>query len=148
MVAPNVDTLYSIAHLDLGRGPIVLSHPDMGERYFVFEFLDPYTNVIGYVGTRTTGSGAGRFALTWTKRPGRRLPGVPVVRSKYRRVWVIGRTLAAGPADQRRAIRLMRRYSLAPPGGPLRLKAGCRPGRPKKAVTPTGAAFAPASSSG
>src|SRR5215210_3077418 len=95
VVAPNVDTLYSIAHLDLGRGPIVLSHPDMGDRYFVFQLLDPYTNVIGYVGTRTTGSGAGRFAITWTKHPGRRMPGVPVVRSGYRRVWVIGRTLGS-----------------------------------------------------
>ena len=55
IVAPNVDTLYSIAHLDLGRGPVVLSHPNMGGRYFVFQFLDPYTNTIGYVGTRTTG---------------------------------------------------------------------------------------------
>ncbi len=34
VVAPNTDTLYSIAHLDLGKGPIVLSHPDMGKRYF------------------------------------------------------------------------------------------------------------------
>jgi hypothetical protein len=55
VVAPNVDTLYSLAHLDLGRGPVVLSHPAMGHRYFVFELLDPYTNVIGYIGTRTTG---------------------------------------------------------------------------------------------
>src|SRR3954447_6456492 len=27
VVAPNVDTLYSIAQVDLGKGPIVLSHP-------------------------------------------------------------------------------------------------------------------------
>src|SRR3954463_4833460 len=35
VVAPNVDTLYSIAQVDLGKGPIVLSHPAMGRRYFV-----------------------------------------------------------------------------------------------------------------
>src|SRR3954469_14262943 len=34
VVAPNVDTLYSIAQVDLGKGPIVLSHPDMGKRFF------------------------------------------------------------------------------------------------------------------
>ena len=56
IVVPNVDTLYSIAHLDLGRGPVVLSHPAMGRRYFSFQFLDPYTNTIGYVGRRATGS--------------------------------------------------------------------------------------------
>jgi hypothetical protein len=33
VVAPNVDTLYSISHLDLGKGPIVLEHPNMGRRY-------------------------------------------------------------------------------------------------------------------
>jgi hypothetical protein len=32
VVAPNVDTLYSIAHLDLGRGPVVLEHPNLGRR--------------------------------------------------------------------------------------------------------------------
>ena len=50
VVAPNHDTLYSLAQLDLGKGPILLSHPDMGRRYFDFELVDPYTNVIGYVG--------------------------------------------------------------------------------------------------
>src|SRR5829696_8386836 len=47
VVAPNVDTLYSLAQVDLGKGPIVLSHPDMGKRYFVFEIVEPYTNVVG-----------------------------------------------------------------------------------------------------
>ena len=77
VVAPNHDTLYSLAQLDLGKGPIVLSHPDMGRRYFDFEFVDPFTNVIDYVGTRTTGTSAGRFQIAWTEKPGRRLAGVP-----------------------------------------------------------------------
>ncbi|MGH2870496.1 MAG: DUF1254 domain-containing protein [Solirubrobacteraceae bacterium] len=117
VVAPNVDTLYTIGHLDLGRGPVVLSHPTMGRRYFVFELLDPYTNVIGYIGSRTTGSGAGRFAITWSGHRGPGTARARVIRSRYRRVWVIGRTLAGGPADQRRAHALMRQYRLdLPPG--------------------------------
>lgn len=141
VVAPNVDTLYSIAHLDLGRGPVVLSHPAMGRRYFVFELVDPYTNVIGYIGTRTTGAGAGRFAITWTGHPGRPVPGARVIRSAYRRVWVIGRTLAGDRADQRRALTLMRQYQLTPPGGPRLFPRGCHPGQPQKAVTPSGLRF-------
>ena len=54
---------------------------------------------------------------------------------------MIGRTLARGPADQRRALRLMRRYRLAPPGGPRQFRKSCRPGRARKAKTPTGLAF-------
>src|SRR5829696_8201549 len=42
VVAPNVDTLYSIAQVDLGKEPLVLSHPDMGSRYFVFEIVEPF----------------------------------------------------------------------------------------------------------
>ncbi|MGP0050469.1 MAG: DUF1254 domain-containing protein [Solirubrobacteraceae bacterium] len=137
VVAPNVDTLYSVAQLDLGRGPVVLSHPDMGHRYFVFELVDPYSNVIAYIGARTTGAAAGRFAITWTRHSGRSVPGARVIRSDYRRVWVIGRTLALGPADQRRAVALMRRYTLAPPGGPLRFAPGCRPGRAAVPPPPT-----------
>src|SRR5215211_1411785 len=140
IVAPNVDTLYSIAHLDLGRGPVVLSHPAMGRRYFSFQFLDPYTNTIGYVGSRSTGRRAGRFAITWSGRPGRRAAGTRLVRSPYRRVWVIGRTLATDRGDQRRTIRRMRRYRLTPPGGARDL-TGCRPNRPREARTPAGLAF-------
>ena len=140
IVAPNVDTLYSIAHLDLGHGPVVLSHPRMGRRYFVFELLDPYTNVIGYIGSRTTGPAAGRFAIAWPGHPGQRVAGARVIRSGYRRVWVIGRTLASGPADQRRAQALMAGYRLTTPGRRTVAKA-CRPGRVTRASTPTGAAF-------
>ena len=142
VVAPNVDTLYSLAHLDLGHGPVILSHPDMGRRYFVFELVDPYTNVIGYIGSRTTGSKAGRFEIEWTGHPGHHIAGTRVIRTRYRRVWVIGRTLVYGGAhDRRHAVALMRRYRLSPPGGPLHFTRGCRPGRATAATTPTGLAF-------
>jgi hypothetical protein len=141
IVAPNVDTLYSIAHLDLGRGPVVLSHPDTHGRYFVFELLDPYTNVIGYIGSRTTGNRAGSFAITWSGHPGPRVPGTHVIRSRYRRVWIIGRTLVRSPSDQHRAVALMRRYRLTPPGGAVRIPRPCHPGKPRTAGTPSGLAF-------
>jgi hypothetical protein len=134
VVAPNHDTLYSLAQLDLGKGPIVLSHPDMGRRYFDFEFVEPYTNVIGYIGTRTTGTHAGRVQIAWTGKPGKRLRGVPVIRSAYRRVWMIGRTLATdAPADQRRAHAKMRRYLLSPAPRPR----SRRPGKVRKHPLPT-----------
>ncbi len=141
IVAPNVDTLYSIAHLDLGSGPVVLSHPSMGSRYFVFQLLDPYTNVIGYIGSRTTGSRAGRFAITWTKHQGPTFAGVRVIHSAYRQVWVIGRTLAGDRNDQRRALELMRQYTLTPPEGPRHFPVGCKSGAPRVAASPSGLAF-------
>ncbi|MEZ5155461.1 MAG: DUF1254 domain-containing protein [Solirubrobacterales bacterium] len=143
VVAPNTDTLYSIAHLDLGHGPIVLSHPNMGKRYFSFELLDPYTNVIDFVGTRETGSKAGRFAISWRDKPARGKPKMPVIKSKYRRVWVIGRTLATDRADQRAAYKKMKKFGLARlHRDPKRFAKDCDAGEPGEFPTPTdGEAF-------
>ncbi len=147
VVAPNVDTLYSIAHLDLGREPIVLGHPDMGRRFYDFELVDPWTNVVGYAGTRTSGQRSGRLALVWTgARPRRSIPrGVRVLRVAYRRIWVIGRTLSDGSrADLRRANALQRRYTLTPlsrlgrPAPPAPVRRGLRE---RKYPVPGGLAF-------
>ncbi|HEY1238336.1 MAG TPA: DUF1254 domain-containing protein [Solirubrobacterales bacterium] len=140
VVAPNTDTLYSIAHLDLGKGPIVLSHPRLGKRYYSFELLDPYTNVIDIPGLREDGGAAGSYLIRWTKKPakGKRAGADRVITSKYRRVWVIGRTLATGAKDQRKAHKLMARYRLKRLNGKSRkFRRGCKPGEPAKYPTPT-----------
>ncbi|MCW2778291.1 MAG: hypothetical protein JWN17_2016 [Frankiales bacterium] len=114
VVAPNTDTLYSIAHLDLGAGPLVLRHPDMGSRYYSFAMLDPYTNVIATPGAREDGSRAATVVVRWPGAPGRTpVPqGARVVTAPDRHVWVIGRTLAGDAADQARAFATMQRYRL------------------------------------
>lgn len=143
VVAPNTDTLYSLSQLDLRHGPIVLRHPDMGKRFFDFELVDPWTNVIGYVGTRTTGPEPGRFAIQWNgakAKPGQLGAGVQVLKSKYRRVWLIGRTLAGDTADQAKAYDLMKKYKLTRPNGKrFKLPADCYRGKgePQKYPLPT-----------
>lgn len=115
----NVDTLYSIAQLDLGDGPVVLSVPDMGDRYYSFQITDPYTNVVGYIGSRTTGSAAGQYAFTWQDGPQVNVPGAQTITVADRSILVLGRTLAGDAADQQQAIALMNQYAISPsPGGP------------------------------
>ena len=48
--APNADTLYSLAWLDLAAEPIVFSHPDMGDRFYLFEMTDLWMTDFGYSG--------------------------------------------------------------------------------------------------
>ena len=115
---PNVDTLYSIAQLDLGDGPVVLSVPDMGDRYYSFQITDPYTNVVGYIGSRTTGSAAGQYAFTWAGGPQVDVPGAQTITVADRSILLLGRTLAGDAADQQQAIALMNQYAISPsPGG-------------------------------
>ena len=140
VVAPNTDTLYSLSQLDLRKGPVILRHPDMGDRFFDFELVDPYTNVIGYVGTRTTGSDHGRFAIVWNGAKKKVKPGIEVIKSKYRRVWLIGRTLAGDASDQAKAYDLMKRYKLTRRNGEkFRLPGDCYRGKgePQKYPLPT-----------
>ena len=73
VVAPNNDTLYSTAWLDLSKEPVTLHLPDMGKRYFVFQFIDAYTNNFAYIGTRTTCQSGGDWLITgpaWKEAPG------------------------------------------------------------------------------
>ena len=50
--APNADTLYSVAWLDLAE-PQVFSHPDMGKRFYLFEMVDLWMTIFDSPGTRT-----------------------------------------------------------------------------------------------
>ena len=113
---PNADTFYSRAVLDLSGGPVVLSVPDMGDRYYSLQFIDPYTNVVDYIGTRTTGSGAGTYALTWAGGPQSTIAGAQTVTLPYANMVMLGRTLVGDDADQQRAIALMQQFTLTPSG--------------------------------
>lgn len=113
---PNADTFYSRAVLDLGNGPVVLSIPDMGHRYFSFQLIDPYTNVVSYIGSRATGSGPGTFAITWDGGPAVTVDGAQTVTVPYRNMVLLGRTLAGDQADQQQAIALMNQFALTSSG--------------------------------
>jgi len=99
VVTPNNDTLYTNAWIDLSRGPVVLEVPDFKGRYYVLGLLDFYTNPFGYIGSRTTGTGAGRFLLHGPDWRGDVPDGMRAVACSTNSVWMIGRLLVDGDAD-------------------------------------------------
>lgn len=147
VVAPNADTLYSVAWLDLRSGPVMLSIPDGMNRYRVFQFLDVWTNTFANVGTRTTGNRAGRFAIVPPGSSATLAHDVTLIPSPSWDVWTLGRTLVRGPDDLAAAREAQRRYTLHRVPSDIQDTPPCLPVVPYKArrspQTPsdTGAAF-------
>jgi len=76
VTAPNADTLYTTAFVDVGKEPWVLSIPDMKGRYALFPMLDGWTDVFEVPGKRTTGTKAQTYAITGPGWKGTLPPGV------------------------------------------------------------------------
>lgn len=113
--SPNQDTLYSTAWLDVGKEPIILSHPDMGDRYFAFELAGIDSDNFAYVGKRTTGSKAGSFAIVGPGWKGQLPAGVRALPpSLTPSVLMFARTLIDGPADAKTVNALQDQYTLIP----------------------------------
>ena len=99
VVRPNADTLYSNIWYDVGEEPLVLTLPDMGERYHVIPFYDLWTDVFATLGTRTNGNGGGHFALVGPRWKGTLPEGVRAIVSPTDVGWIVGRIQTNGAAD-------------------------------------------------
>src|SRR6516162_4338505 len=115
VTAPNADTLYTTAWIDVEAGPWVLSIPDMKDRYFLFPMLDGWTDVFQVPGKRTTGTGAQTYAITGPGWKGSLPAGVKEYKSPTALVWLLGRIYCTGtPEDYKVVHKLQDQISLVP----------------------------------
>ncbi len=116
VTAPNADTLYSTAWIDVGKEPYILHVPDEHGRYYLMPMLDGWTNVFADPGKRTTGTGAADFAITGPGWKGTLPPGIKAeYKSPTNIVWVLGRTYSTGtPADYAAVNAIQAQYKLTP----------------------------------
>jgi hypothetical protein len=113
--APNADTLYSLAWLDLDKEPFVLSYPDMGKRFFMFPIYSLWMPVIASPGSRTTGQKAADFLITGPKWSGQVPSGMVEIKVPSRYVVILGRTYADGTeADYKAVNELQAQYRVVP----------------------------------
>jgi hypothetical protein len=115
VTAPNADTLYSTAWLDLAKEPYVLSLPDEDDRYYLMPMLSGWTNVFDVPGKRTTGTKAQTYAITGPNWKGGLPEGVKQLKAPTNMVWILGRTYCTGtPEDYKACHAIMDRYQLVP----------------------------------
>jgi hypothetical protein len=115
VTAPNADTLYTLAWLDLAAEPWVLGIPDMKGRYYLMPMLSGWTDVFQVPGARTTGTRAQTYAITPPGWTGRLPPGVTEYKAPTAMVWILGRIYCTGtPADYKAVHALQDRFKLVP----------------------------------
>ncbi|MEM7139009.1 MAG: DUF1254 domain-containing protein [Myxococcota bacterium] len=115
VVRPNNDTLYSFAWLDLRAQPVVISVPKIEDRYYSVQLVDMFTNNIGYIGTRATGTEAGSYLVAGPRWNGVK-PGdvTGEIKSDSEFVYCIIRTEVRGPSDVGAVVALQKQYHLTP----------------------------------
>jgi hypothetical protein len=104
VTAPNADTLYITAWLDLAKEPWVLGIPDMKGRYYLAPMLDGWTDVFQDPGKRTTGTGPQKYAITGPRWKGTVPSGVIENKSSTEMVWILGRIYCTGAPDDYAAV--------------------------------------------
>ncbi|MEG5910377.1 DUF1254 domain-containing protein [Enterobacter mori] len=110
----NFDTLYSMAWLDLNQEPMILSIPDMGDRYFLLPMLDMWTDVFAVPGTRTTGQEGGVYAIATSDWKGILPKNVKLITAPTDRIWIIGRIQTNGKNDFDNVSALQDKLSITP----------------------------------
>ena len=112
--APNADTLYSLAWLDLAE-PQVFSHPDMGKRFHLFPMIDLWMTIYASPGSRTGDGRAASYLLTGPDWQGEVPKGMKHIPSPTRYIVILGRTYADGTEKDYKAVNaLQAQYKITP----------------------------------
>ena len=94
VVTPNADTPYCMLWVDLRQEPMVISVPQMEPgRYYSLQLVDLYTHNFAYIGTLTTGNGAGKYLIAGPGWKGQKPEGInEVINCETDIFFVIART--------------------------------------------------------
>lgn len=128
VTAPNADTLYASAFVDVSREPWIISWPDMGNRFYIWTFYSAWVPVLDDPGSRTTGQKAQAYAITGPGWHGKLPDGVKQVSSPTSIAWVLARVYSSGTQADYKAVWALqdqfRIYPLSAYGKPYVAPAG------------------------
>ncbi|MFI8004673.1 DUF1254 domain-containing protein [Streptomyces sp. NPDC086010] len=107
------DLVDALAQLDLSGGPVRLHVPDTPGAYFVLRFVDAWSNVFAYLGTRATGTEEGDWLVVppgWAGTVPEGLSGV--IDAPTSVVSLVGGLACDGPHDMARIRSLQQELTL------------------------------------
>ncbi len=116
IVTPNSDTPYSFLWMDLRAEPMVLTVPAVEtKRYYSVQLIDGNTYNYGYIGSRTTGNGAGNYMVVGPDWKGTTPPGINKVFYSTTPFTLAGyRTQLFNPKDMPNVVKVQSGYKVQP----------------------------------
>lgn len=114
IVTPNSDTPYCMFWVDLRLEPVVISVPEVEpERYYSFQLIDLYTHNFAYIGTLTTGNGAGKYLIAGPDWQGQKPEGINyVINCETNIFFSVVRTQLFNPEDIDNVKKIQGEYDL------------------------------------
>jgi hypothetical protein len=112
--APNNDTLYGSAYLDLSVGPVVLRVPPMNNRYYIALVVDAAGNVDTRIGTKVTGPGDVDLVFVGPNYHGTLPVGAKILTQKANDLWLLMRVASSGGDDESIAATKLKQFTLTP----------------------------------
>ncbi|MGY0575591.1 DUF1254 domain-containing protein [Bradyrhizobium sp. RDM12] len=116
MPTANNDTFYMSAVVKLDR-PYILSVPDTHDRYYVVNVFNMWQELEHYIGRRTTGTKAGRYAIVPPGWQGELPADVKRLDVTTDKVWLWGRLRIAQGEPEGPVLALQKEFKLEPLGG-------------------------------
>ncbi|UNK48553.1 DUF1214 domain-containing protein [Lysobacter sp. S4-A87] len=113
MPTANNDTFYMSAVVKLDE-PYILSVPDTNDRYYVVNVFDMYQELEHYIGRRTTGTKAARYAIVPPGWKGALPPGAKRLDVSTNKVWLWGRLRIAQGEPVEPVLALQKQFELVP----------------------------------
>lgn len=112
---PNNDTIYGLAWLDLRQGPVLMTIPQVPDRYWVVQATDWALNSLDYVGSRV-GSKAGTYAYVPPGWQGTLPEGVTRIETTTTGVFLQARVVVIPETktDISKAVAMLKTFSLQP----------------------------------
>ena len=112
--APQNDTLYGSAYLDLSRGPVVLRIPPMEGRYYVALVVDAAGGVETRISSQVTGPQGDVDLVFLGPDDKTEIPdGMRKLPQTANDLWVLMRVACAGGADEKVAAGVLKKFTLS-----------------------------------
>ncbi|MGH6797364.1 MAG: DUF1254 domain-containing protein [Roseiarcus sp.] len=116
VVTVNTEVLFGSAFLDLSGGPMVLSVPDMGDRFWIAQILDWWSENIESAGSRVTGQKPQKVLVVGPGWNGKTPDGMILRRTPTSNAWLLPRirVVSNDPDDVAKAGALLSAMTLEP----------------------------------